>query len=109
VSVPGHLPGLEPGGHWIWATLNISLPVTARSTQATNIKPSTRTKEYTKKLPTNPANVLALDAAKNAVPVQRPSIKPPPLPFAIYLNAGKKQPSAFKEDATPLGQGINGV
>ncbi len=102
MPVPGHFSvGEDPGGHWICATLNISRPVTVRKTQATSINPTTNTKEYTKKLPTNPANVLALDAAKNAVPVQRPSIKPPPLPFAISLNA-RKRLSAFKEDATPL-------
>jgi len=52
-------------------------------------------------LPTNPANVLALDAAKNAVPVQRPSIRPPPFLPAIYSERRKKS-SAFKEGATPL-------
>jgi hypothetical protein len=60
------------------------------------------TNEYMKNFPKKSVYVFALDAAKNAVPAQRPSIKPPPLPFAIYLNAGKKQSSAFKEDATPL-------
>jgi hypothetical protein len=77
------------------------LPVSVRSTHATSIKPTISTREYTKKFVTNPANVFALDAAKNAVPVQRPSTKPPPLPFAISLNA-RKRLSAFKEDATPL-------
>jgi hypothetical protein len=54
------------------------------------MNPTISTREYTKKFPTKPENVFALDAAKNAVPVQRPSTKPPPLPFAISLNAGKR-------------------
>jgi hypothetical protein len=90
VSVPGHLPGLDPGGHWICDILNISRPVTARRTQATSINPTMRTSAYTKKFATNPANVFALDAAKNAVPVHRPSIKPAPFFGAISLNARKR-------------------
>jgi hypothetical protein len=93
VDVPGHVPGREPGGQGISATENISRPITARNTNATIIKPATNTREYRKNVPTNPANVFELDAAKNAVPVQRPSITPPPLllPLAIYVNARKKR------------------
>jgi hypothetical protein len=80
----------DPWGHLISETLNISLPVMAFNSHAKSINPRMRTTEYSKKVPTNPANVFALDAAKNAVPVKRPSTMPPPLPFAIYLNARKE-------------------
>jgi hypothetical protein len=89
VLVPGHVPGLEPGGHLISAALNISRPVTAFRTHATAINPMISTMEYSKKLATKPANVFAFDAAKNAVPVKRPSMIPPPFLIAIYFNARK--------------------
>jgi len=88
VVVPGHVPGREPGGHLISSTVNISFPETARKIHAISTSPITRTTEYIKKLLTNPAYDLEFCAANSAVPVQRPSIKPPP--FFIYLNARKE-------------------